>query len=66
LSTEAQGYISRIENLIAQAEEKGKPTAAGMYEVVRGDYLWKIAKSPDIMAIPMPGSRSIPITVIRS
>jgi len=52
LSTEAQGYISQIENLIAQAEEKGKPAAAGMYEVVRGDYLWKIAKSPDIYGDP--------------
>jgi LysM repeat protein len=48
LTSESQGYISRIENLIAQAEEKGKPAAAGMYEVQRGDYLWKIAKMPDI------------------
>jgi nucleoid-associated protein YgaU len=52
LTTEAQGYISRIENLIAQAEEKGKPTAAGMYEVVRGDYLWKIAGMSDIYGDP--------------
>jgi nucleoid-associated protein YgaU len=52
LSSEAQGYISRIENLIAQAEEKGKPAAAGMYEVVRGDYLWRIAKMPDIYGDP--------------
>lgn len=52
LTTEAQGLISRIENLIAQAEEKGKPAAAGMYEVVRGDYLWKIAKKPDIYGDP--------------
>jgi nucleoid-associated protein YgaU len=48
LTTESQGYISRIENLIAQAEEKGKPAAAGMYEVQRGDYLWKISKKPDV------------------
>lgn len=48
LTTESQGYISRIENMIAQAEEKGKPAAAGMYEVQRGDYLWKIANMPDI------------------
>lgn len=52
LTTEAQGLIQRIENLIAQAEEKGKPAAAGMYEVVRGDYLWKIAKKPDIYGDP--------------
>ncbi|UCF63813.1 MAG: LysM peptidoglycan-binding domain-containing protein [bacterium] len=48
LTTESQGYISRIENLIAQAEEKGKPAAAGMYEVQRGDYLWKISKKQDV------------------
>jgi len=48
LTTESQGYISRIENLIAQAEEKGKPAAAGMYEVQRGDYLWKISKKDDV------------------
>ncbi len=52
LTTESQGSISRIENLIAQAEEKGKPAAAGMYEVVRGDYLWKISKKPDIYSDP--------------
>jgi nucleoid-associated protein YgaU len=48
LTSESQGYITRIENLIAQAEEKGKPAAAGMYEVQRGDYLWKIARSSEI------------------
>jgi nucleoid-associated protein YgaU len=48
LTTESQGLISSIENLLAQAEEKAKPAAAGMYQVMRGDYLWKIAKKPDI------------------
>ncbi len=48
LATESQGYISRIENLLAQADEKAKPAAAGMYQVIRGDYLWKIAKKPAI------------------
>ncbi len=52
LTTESQNYISRIENLIAQAEEKGKPAAAGMYQVQRGDYLWKIAKKSDIYGDP--------------
>lgn len=48
LTTESQGYISRIENLIAQAKEKGQPAAAGMYEVQRGDYLWKISNRADV------------------
>jgi nucleoid-associated protein YgaU len=48
LLTESENMITKIENLIAQAEEKGKPAAAGMYEVQRGDYLWRIARMPDI------------------
>ncbi len=48
ISPEARNIISRIENLLQQADEKAKPAAAGMYEVMRGDYLWKIAKKPDI------------------
>ena len=48
VTTESGNYISNIENLIAQAEEKGKPAAAGLYEVERGDYLWKIARKSDI------------------
>jgi nucleoid-associated protein YgaU len=44
--------LQRVENLINQAEEKGKPAAAGKYEVMRGDYLWKIAKKPDIYSDP--------------
>ena len=52
LTSESINYISRIENLIAQAEEKGKPAAAGLYEVQRGDYLWRIARKPDIYGDP--------------
>ncbi len=52
LTSESKNYISRIENLIAQAEEKGKPAAAGLYEVQRGDYLWRIARKPDIYGDP--------------
>lgn len=52
LTSESKNYISRIENLIAQAEEKGKPAAAGLYEVQRGDYLWRIARMPDIYGDP--------------
>jgi nucleoid-associated protein YgaU len=44
--------LQRVENLINQAEEKAKPAAAGKYEVVRGDYLWRIAKKPDIYSDP--------------
>ena len=52
VSNKSTGYLSRIENLIAQAEEKAKPAAAGRYEVMRGDYLWRIAKKPDIYGDP--------------
>jgi nucleoid-associated protein YgaU len=44
--------LQRVENMIMQAEEKGKPAASGKYEVVRGDYLWKIANKPDIYGDP--------------
>ncbi len=52
LTTESQNLISQIENLLAQAEEKAKPAAAGRYEVAKGDYLWRIAKKPDIYGDP--------------
>ncbi|MEJ2637037.1 MAG: LysM peptidoglycan-binding domain-containing protein [Calditrichia bacterium] len=52
LTTESQNLISQIENLISQAEQKAQPAAAGMYEVARGDYLWKIAKKPDVYSNP--------------
>lgn len=52
LTSEASGIIQRIENMLAQAEQKAKPAAAGRYEVQRGDYLWKIAKSPDVYGDP--------------
>ena len=49
---EAFDSIQRIEGLISQAEEKATPAAAGRYEVQKGDYLWKIAKRPDIYGDP--------------
>lgn len=52
LTSESQNLITKIENLISQAEEKGKPAAAGLYEVQRGDYLWRIARQPDIYGDP--------------
>ncbi len=52
LHSKSQGLISQIEGLLAQAEEKAKPAAAGRYEVMKGDYLWKIAKDPNIYGDP--------------
>ncbi len=52
LHSKSQGIISQIEGLLAQAEEKAKPAAAGRYEVMKGDYLWKIAKKPEIYGDP--------------
>ncbi|MFZ0389295.1 MAG: LysM peptidoglycan-binding domain-containing protein [Calditrichia bacterium] len=52
LTTESQNLISRIENLLNQADQKAQPAAAGRYEVQRGDYLWRIAKKPDIYGDP--------------
>ena len=40
--------IADIENLLAQAKEKGKPAVPPTYSVMRGDYLWKIASKEDI------------------
>lgn len=52
LGNEAQAILGRIKNLIDEAENKAKPAAAGMYEVVRGDYLWKIARKQEIYGDP--------------
>lgn len=40
--------IASIENLIAQAREKGAAAVPPSYTVMRGDYLWKIAANEDI------------------
>ena len=40
--------VASIENLIAQAREKGAAAVPPSYTVVRGDYLWKIAAKDDI------------------
>lgn len=48
LGNEAQAILGRIKNLIDEAENKAMPAAAGRYEVVRGDYLWRIARKPEI------------------
>ena len=47
-TTENQDTLSRINNLIAQAKSKMSNIAAGMYTVMRGDYLWKIAKKGEV------------------
>ena len=52
LLSENEAMLNSIESLIMQAEEKGKPAVPDTYTVVRGDYLWRIAKMPDIYADP--------------
>lgn len=52
LGNEAQDILARIKNLIDEAENKAQPAAAGRYEVERGDYLWKIARKPEIYGDP--------------
>ena len=47
-TTENQDTLSRINNLIAQAKSKMSNIAAGMYTVMRGDYLWKIANKSEV------------------
>jgi nucleoid-associated protein YgaU len=47
-TTQNQSALMRIRNQIAQAKSKMSNIAAGMYEVQRGDYLWKIAKKSEV------------------
>lgn len=52
LLTENETVLNGIESLLAQAAEKGKPAEPDTYTVARGDYLWRIAKKPDIYGDP--------------
>jgi len=51
LGYETYSALSRVEDMIKQADEKMR-SAVIMYSVVRGDYLWRIAKKPDIYSDP--------------
>lgn len=44
--------LQRVESLINEAEKKGAPPAVEKYTVLRGDYLWRIAKKPAIYNDP--------------
>ena len=57
LISENEATLNSIESLIMQAEEKGKPVEPDTYTVVRGDYLWRIAKKADIYNDPYAWSR---------
>jgi nucleoid-associated protein YgaU len=57
LLTENEKLLNQIESLIMQAEEKGKPAVPDMYTVVRGDFLWNIAKKSEIYNDPYAWSR---------
>ncbi len=57
LLSENEAALNDIESLLAQAEEKGKPAEPDTYTVNRGDYLWRIAKMPDIYGDPYAWSR---------
>jgi nucleoid-associated protein YgaU len=48
LLTENETVLNMIESMLMQAEEKGKPAEPDTYTVMRGDYLWRIAKKADI------------------
>ena len=52
LGPEPYQVLQRVENMLGDAEKKATPAAAGRYEVQRGDYLWKIAKNPDVYGDP--------------
>jgi len=52
LGPDPYAAIQRIQGLIDQAEQKGQPSAAGRYEVIRGDYLWKIAGRQETFGDP--------------
>lgn len=44
--------LGRCDSLIQQAENKLKSVGSKKYTVMRGDYLWRIAKKPDIYGDP--------------
>lgn len=50
--TEMQNKIASLEGRIAQLRAKMPKSIYDEYTVVRGDYLWKIAKKPDIYDDP--------------
>lgn len=50
--TEMQNKIAELEGKIAQLRAKMPKAIYDEYTVVRGDYLWKIAKKPDIYGDP--------------
>ncbi len=52
LLSENEATLNSIESLLNQIEEKGKPAVPDTYTVIRGDYLWRIAKKPDIYNDP--------------
>ncbi|RMH89398.1 MAG: LysM peptidoglycan-binding domain-containing protein [Calditrichaeota bacterium] len=49
--------MQRLQGLIQQAEDKIKSAQPPTYTVMRGDYLWKIAKKPDIYGDPFAWMR---------
>jgi nucleoid-associated protein YgaU len=57
LLSENEKTLNQIESIIMQAEEKGQPAVPDTYSVVRGDFLWNIAKKSDIYNDPYAWSR---------
>ncbi len=50
--SEMQDLIAAIEGKLMQLKSKMPKSIYDMYTVVRGDYLWKISKKPDIYGDP--------------
>ncbi len=50
--SEMQDLIAAIEGKLMQLKSKMPKSVYDMYTVVRGDYLWKISKKPDIYGDP--------------
>ncbi len=52
LGPDPHEILGRCDSLIQQAETKLKSVGSKKYTVMRGDYLWRIAKNPDIYGDP--------------
>jgi hypothetical protein len=53
LIAEMRGLFQQLKDALANAHPKPKPIVFNIYTVLKGDYLWKISKKPEIYNDPI-------------